>query len=270
MQTSSSRQFDEMDVETFYDHEDSHYRSFWDPEGSLHWGYFDPLTQCGAKDFVAASKRWNEIMLEKSMVNAASNVLDLGCGNGNTALWLSACTQCTAVGVDISGVRISNAQAKIAAQQNARVSFKKASATALPFADASFTHVWSQATFYHVQNQDKALSEIARVLKDHGTFVFDTLTTPHPDVSQTSLDCLYHRLHSNPGLSFEQHVELLSNHGFDIADASDMSDQLLANYIALTELTEQCKPELRDIYNQVCESIQARDVGWAFFLCHKA
>ncbi len=40
--------FTEAETEAFYDAEDSLYRSFWDSEGSLHWGYFENGTQ--AKD----------------------------------------------------------------------------------------------------------------------------------------------------------------------------------------------------------------------------
>lgn len=35
------KKFTEAETEAFYDSEDSVYRSFWDEEGSLHWGYFD-------------------------------------------------------------------------------------------------------------------------------------------------------------------------------------------------------------------------------------
>ena len=269
MPTPCASRFNERDVENFYDREDGHYRSFWDPDGSLHWGYFDDLSQCGAKDFATASKRWNAIMLEKSKVNASSKVLDLGCGNGNTAIWLTEATQCSAVGIDISGVRVASAQAKAASQINSRASFKKASATALPFCDEMFTHVWSQATFYHVEQREKALSEIARVLQNDGIFVFDTVTTPKPDVSQDGLDCLYHRIHADPGLNLEEHIELLSSNGFSVEEATDLSDHFLSNYLALTALTRHRMPELSSIYERVCASIQANEVGWAFFLCRK-
>ena len=56
------------------------------------------------------------------------------------------------------------------------VKFKKASATDLPFDKEEFTHLWSQATIYHVHDKDKALSEVYRVLKKGGIFVFDDLT----------------------------------------------------------------------------------------------
>ncbi|NEP07889.1 MAG: ubiquinone/menaquinone biosynthesis protein, partial [Okeania sp. SIO4D6] len=91
--------FSEVDTEVFYDSEDSLYRSFWDSEGSLHWGYFEKLTTAKTEDFIPACKRWNEYMLFQSGITKDSRVLDLGCGNGNTAIWLSQETGCEVVGV---------------------------------------------------------------------------------------------------------------------------------------------------------------------------
>ncbi len=105
-------QFTEHDTETFYDAEDALYRSFWDSEGSLHWGWFDDTT---GDDFLKACANLNRIMAEKAGISSQSRVLDLGCGNGNTAAWLCESTGCRVTGVDLSGVRISNA---IAADQD--------------------------------------------------------------------------------------------------------------------------------------------------------
>ena len=42
--------FTEQDTEAFYDAEDAIYRSFWDDQGSLHWGYFDASTGLDGED----------------------------------------------------------------------------------------------------------------------------------------------------------------------------------------------------------------------------
>lgn len=81
----TQNKFSEADTEAFYDIEDSLYRSFWDSEGSLYWGYFENLTEAKPKNFITACKRWNEYMLSQSGIKKDSRVLDLVCGNGNTA-----------------------------------------------------------------------------------------------------------------------------------------------------------------------------------------
>ncbi|MCL2933608.1 MAG: class I SAM-dependent methyltransferase [Trichodesmium sp. MAG_R03] len=176
----------EANTEAFYDSEDSLYRSFWDSEGSLHWGYFENLTEAKSENLIIACKRWNEYMLSQSGTGKDSRVLDLGCDNGNTAIWLSQHTGCQVVGVDLSGVRIENAKTKAQQYRSLRVKFIKASATNLPFEDKGLTHVWSQATLYHVHDRHQALRSAYRVLEEGGIFVFDDLITPIQKINEYS------------------------------------------------------------------------------------
>ena len=180
--------FSEAETEAFYDAEDALYRSFWDREGSLHWGWFD---QESGDDFLAACVNLNRVMLEKAQIEPAAQVLDLGCGNGNTATWLCQSACCQVTGIDLSGVRINHATESLrdqAPEVSARLTFEKASATDLPFDADSFSHVWSQATIYHIPDKEKTLQEVYRVLKPGGLFVFDDLTKPRPDISDKVLD----------------------------------------------------------------------------------
>ena len=110
----SPSRFSERETEEYYDAEDALYRSFWDAEGSLHWGVFHaggpPEDEAAARDsFLAACARLNDIMLENSGINTDAHVLDLGCGNGNAATWLCRSTGARVTGIDLSGVRIANA-----------------------------------------------------------------------------------------------------------------------------------------------------------------
>ena len=95
--------FTEQDTEAFYDSEDALYRSFWDREGSLHWGILDDST---GRDFLKACANLNEIMAGKARISRESNVLDMGCGNGTTAAWLCKSQGCRVTGVDLSGMVI--------------------------------------------------------------------------------------------------------------------------------------------------------------------
>ena len=98
-------------------------------------------------------------------------------------MWLSRTRECNVVGIDLSGVRISNAAQALEsapAPMRGRVRFEKASATALPFEEGAFSHVWSQATIYHIPDKWSALREAHRVLAEGGLFVFDDLIKPKP------------------------------------------------------------------------------------------
>ncbi len=160
------KQFTEKDTESFYNKEDKLYLSFWDSKGSLHWGLF----QENNENIVSASHNLTKYMIKKSNISTNSNVLDIGCGNGEVDLEIVKSTGCKLTGIDLSGVRIENARKKITNSLKGKLEFIHGSATNLPFNDNQFTHVISQATIYHIHDKQKAISEIHRVLKTGGVF----------------------------------------------------------------------------------------------------
>ena len=257
--------FSETETEAFYDAEDSLYRSFWDSEGSLHWGYFQDLKAQTPTDFIPACHRWNEYMLETSGITASSKVLDVGCGNGNTAIWLAQQTGCEVIGIDLSAVRVNNAIAKAEVFPNLRVQFQKASATQLPFDDGTFTHVWSQATLYHVHQREAALAEIYRVLKNRGIFLFDDLTTPQKPVSAKARQYTYDRLLFEPADSHDEYIDRLCQLGLMVVQSKDLNQHLYKSYDMLSQLAKDQYPDLSAAYERMCEVIEMGELGWSFF-----
>lgn len=265
----SQSKFTETDTEAFYDAEDSLYRSFWDSEGSLHWGYFLDLTATSVNDFIPACHRWNDYMLEKSGITDSSRVLDIGCGNGNTAVWLADKTGCEVVGIDLSLVRINNALAKAKDYSSLRLQFHKTSATNLPFAEGTFTHVWSQATLYHVHQRELAWAEIFRVLQDGGIFIVDDLVTPKKPISKQARQYIYDRLLFEPTYSHSDYIDQLSQLGLMVSQSQDLSEHLHKSYELLSQLAQPQYPDLSAAYDKMCEAIAARELGWSFFCGEK-
>lgn len=268
--------FTEQDTEKFYDAEDALYRSFWDESGSLHWGYFDDTT---GRDFLKACANLNGVMAEKSGISQESTVLDLGCGNGNTATWLCQYLRCNIVGIDLSGVRIDNANDSLTTQPRevkARLKFDKASATDLPFDEGTFSHVWSQATIYHVHDKGAALTEAYRVLAQGGILVFDDLIKPKPDISENAQTYVYDRLLFDTDFSFQGYQDELIKTGFQVIEAHDLSAHLKTSYQCLAEIT-QVHPNgnqenlraLSEAYTQMANAVDEGDLGWGMYLCRK-
>ncbi len=271
------KKYTEKDTELFYDKEDELYRSFWDENGSLHWGLFNK----GNKDYLTASKNLTNLMAIKSKIQPSSVVLDVGCGNGEVPIQLASHFKCKIIGIDLSGFRIKNANNKL--QENPKLSsllkFEKASATKLPFTEESFSHVWSQATIYHVHDKDKALSEIYRVLKKGGIFVFDDLIKPKKEISKDSKKYVYERLLFDTSFSFETYKKKLEEIGFKVIDSKDISNHLSKSYQVLRDilrkkLNEKTKyledyKNLIYAYEKMVEAIDKKELGWAMFVCEK-
>ncbi|NEO66010.1 MAG: methyltransferase domain-containing protein [Moorea sp. SIO4G2] len=264
-------QFTEAQTEALFDdrERDKRFRSFWDPEGSLHWGYFENLAEARPEDFVPACKRWDEYMLEQSGITADSRVLEVACGNGNAAIWIAQERGSEVVGIDLSSSYIENARAKASNFPSLRVSFQKESALNLPFPDGSFTHAWSQGALYHIHELDKALAEVHRVLGVGGIFLFDDLVTPIEEVSEAARKYVYNRLLFEPTFSPEVYAEKLTEIGFNVLQIKDLSQHLKKSYELVSELAREGYPDLSAAFKKTQEAIAAGELGWCFFLCEK-
>ena len=97
-------------------------------------------------------------------------ILDLGCGGGFLTNHLSK------DGHEVTGVDLSDDALNTAKKydETKRVTYTKADATELPFADATFDVVCAMDLLEHVEDYDKMLKEVSRVLRPGGTFYFHT------------------------------------------------------------------------------------------------
>ena len=268
--------FTEQETEAFYDAEDAVYRSFWDNEGGLHWGYFDQST---GTDFLKACANLNDIMANMASISGDSEVLDLGCGNGTTAVWLCRSRGCNVVGIDLSGIRVTNAKEALKSQPEevkSRLGFEKASATTLPFPDGTFSHVWTQATIYHIHDKTAALEEAYRVLAPGGTLIFDDLLKPKPEISETARTHVYDRLLFDTDFSFQSYQGALRTAGFQVLKSQDLSQHLRTSYQCLAETTEKLATQgsesfehLSAAYRQMIQAVENGELGWGLYLCQK-
>lgn len=263
--------FTEADTEALFDDRDrdQRFRKFWDPEGSLHWGYFENLADAQPKDFVPACKRWDEYMLEQSGITAESRVLEVACGNGKAAIWMAQQTGCEVVGIDLSASYIENAREKASEFPSLRVSFQKESATNLPFENGSFTHAWSQGALYHIHELDKALTEVYRVLGEGGIFAFDDLVTPVEEISEASRKYVYERLLFEPTFSPEAYAAKLAEIGFTVLQQKDLTEHIEKSYELVSELARDGYPDMSAAFENTRSAIAAGDLGWYFHLCKK-
>ena len=270
------KKFTEQDTEQYYDKEDGIYLSFWDSSGILHWGLFHD-----DEDIVSASNNLTNYMVEKAKISESSNVLNVGCGDGEVDVQIVKKIGCKITGIDLSGVRIENAKKKITPKLKSKLSFIHTSATNLPFDDEAFSNVISQSTIYHVHNKQKALSEIFRVLQRGGMFVFDDLFKPKPNVSKDAQKFVYERLLFDTPFSFKTYQDELQKQGFEIVEARDETKNMKKTYQKLIQILEKKIKNnenhkyheryqyLVNAYKKTVEATNKNEIGWGIFVCKK-
>jgi SAM-dependent methyltransferase len=99
-------------------------------------------------------------------------VLEVGCGMGNFAERVARETTAEVVATDLSPRMVDVARER---GLDARV----ADVQALPFADGDFDCAVANAMLYHVEDLDRALAELARVLEPGGQLVAVTIGAEH-------------------------------------------------------------------------------------------
>ena len=100
-------------------------------------------------------------------LRGASLVLDVGTGEGQVARLAANIVTRGVVGVDPS-----SAQLAVARRRNGGPSYARAAATSLPFPAGMFDAVVACLVFEHIDDADAALSEVGRVLRPGGRFLF--------------------------------------------------------------------------------------------------
>jgi ubiquinone/menaquinone biosynthesis C-methylase UbiE len=118
------------------------------------------------------------------------DVLEIGAGSGSVAQQLlSDSPELAWTAIDIDPHMAQAAATRLRGFAGASV--KTADATAMPFPDDSFDSVVSCLMLHHIVDWERAVAEVARVLRPGGIFVgYDLVRTP--------LASLFHRLDGSP------------------------------------------------------------------------
>jgi ubiquinone/menaquinone biosynthesis C-methylase UbiE len=117
-------------------------------------------------------------LLQLADVKENQSFLEVGCGGGAVCKYVAKKYPLYVTGVDVDPEQIQLAQKNIDNIENIR--FLTADATNLPFPDNDFDVVLSFGTTHHISNWLDALSEIRRVLKPKGYFIYYELLYSRP------------------------------------------------------------------------------------------
>lgn len=178
---------------------------------SIYESIVDKLTEIGispdqvtredlskADEFHVRGAQVSKELANKVQLKNAS-ILDVGCGIGGPCRMLADEFGCQVTGIDLSDEFIRTAQklTELVGLES-KVNFVQGDATSLPFEDASFDIVWTQHVQMNIPDKHKFYSEIIRVLKPNGRFIYydifkkgESITYPMPWASTKDISYLF-------------------------------------------------------------------------------
>jgi arsenite methyltransferase len=108
---------------------------------------------------------------ERAGLKSGMAVLDLGCGIGGCARYLTAERQCRVTGIDLTPefVAVARELTRRCGMGEA-IQFHEGNALDLPFAASRFDHVWCHNVTMNIPDKKKLASEVVRVLRPGGRF----------------------------------------------------------------------------------------------------
>ncbi len=274
-----SHGFTETDVGEFFDRTTETYLSFWDSEGVLHTGYFDGDADT---DYRAAATRTSDILAADGRIEAASSVLDVGCGCGNFLTHLAERIGCGGEGLDLSIERVKFAREQLSRHPGVLgVSFRHGSATAMPYEAATFSHVVSQDALFLVPDKPRSHAEIHRVLRPGGIFAFSDFLQPTTEIGERARKHVYDRVRWNGGYSFVGYQAALEEAGFEILLARNLQSHIRQTYRVLGAMARERAETTDDraarewilAFAESCGEIQVaidnNEFGWGIFVARK-
>lgn len=285
--------YTERDVEEFFDQTLQNYLGFWDDDGVLHTGYFtgsdsaqasnrdDPS---GDDDYHAAAQRTSAVLADEAGIDGSSYVLDVGCGCGNFLIYLAERFGCRGEGLDLSAERVRFAQRKLTGGSpggRLRIGFRHGSATRMPYASGTFSHVVSQDALFLVPDKPRSHAEIHRVLAPGGVFACSDFLQPVTQVGERARRHVYDRVRWSGGYSLGGYQAALGRAGFELISARDLGRHIRQTYRVLGRTARQRaattpEPAARDwmlAFSDSCAEIQAAidrgEFGWGMIVARK-
>lgn len=143
---------------------------------------------------------WQELDYFKKFILAGDKAIDIGCGNGRLASFLSK------LNVEYLGIDNSEELIKEAKRNNPNNKFLEADALGLPFKDNSFDKAFMIAVLHNIPSRDfklKALKEAKRVLKNNGLLILTVWRLARKELISLSLKHFFLKIIGRSKLDFK-------------------------------------------------------------------
>ncbi len=265
--------FDSEQAAAYYDDAgvSEFYRQCWGGE-DIHIG----LYATGDESVGEASAAMTRHLVECAGVTDGVRILDIACGFGGTLRMLAR------LGCQVKGADISENCVQLARRLNAeaglanRIEVASGDFHDIDSAPDTWDAVICQESIIHSDDRPSVFSEVFRILRPGGVFVFsDILTGENADLAM--VEAAFARLGASAGATIEDYRAMACAAGFSVAHVEERAADIRTHYDKLAAAL--ARPDL-DLDANVRDAI-AKSIGrwqaalaqghitWACFVVHK-
>ncbi|HEU5239853.1 MAG TPA: class I SAM-dependent methyltransferase [Pyrinomonadaceae bacterium] len=154
-------------------------------------------------------------LLDQAALRPLSRVLEIGCGTGSFSILIKQIhADVDVIGLDPDPKALARAKRKTE-RAGVSIQFDRGFSDSLPYDEGTFDYVFSSMMFHHlkIEEKEKTLREVHRVLKPGGLFAMLDLEKPEGNVS-TLLGRLFHSNHVLKDNSEDRILTLIAEAGF--------------------------------------------------------
>jgi tocopherol O-methyltransferase len=158
-----------LHISKFWDNYTNLWNEIWGPH--IHHGYYSSHENPS----IAPQELLIEKIIEKLNIKPNQTLLDVGCGIGESAFYLSQHLPISITGITLSKIQLALAQQEAQKRNLQHIEFKIEDAHSLQsFADNTFDIVWSLESCEQFSNKELFLKQAYRVLKPNGKIMIAT------------------------------------------------------------------------------------------------
>jgi len=267
---------DEKTQKDYYD-KASHYDLLWG-EDNIHLGYYPHLSvACHDPTLVLDNKQASDAltkrMVDLAHINHKTNLLDLGCGKGQSIRVMHELTGAKCTGIDLSSTNIDRANQWTRERGlSEHLTFYEGSFTALPqeVLSQKYDVIFSQVAFCHVHSElIHTFLELRKVLAPGGIVVVnDYLGCDLPGgASQRTKQHTWKRLHFEYLHGHVAWRRIAEDAGFVVEYYENLDRHMVQTYLDMAKTAEKYDikstdgTNLCENYRETAKAIQDREVG---------
>jgi len=223
--------------------------------------YTDALAAFGAGGAHPGSLALTKRMLSGTKIDQNSNILDAGCGTGQTAAYLQEVFSASVTAIDKHPVMAAKAKERLA---DLPVTVLEEDLEALPFQDNSFDIVLTESVLAFT-NVEKTLAELRRVLKQDG-LLFAVEMTRDEELDEEEIHVLQTFYGFPQILNLQEWQEQFRLAGFEPVESNQYKLKLSEAGLTLDDLPDfmlseeinETHTETLDIHKQLTDAYKER------------